>query len=53
MVIVIDSEEKLLLKTIRWVHLLLKSSNDFNQGVDAYSFLHKSIKDFLKAKIKT
>ena len=43
---------KLLLKTIRWVHLLLKSSKNFGKGVDADSFLHNSIKNFLKTKSK-
>lgn len=43
---------KLLLKAIRWVHLLLKSSKNFNKGVGADSFLHKSIKDFLETESK-
>ena len=44
--------EKVLLRAIRWVHLLLKSSKNFGKGVNADSFLYKSIKDFLKTKSK-
>ena len=45
-------KKKILLKAIKWVHLLLKSSNDFRQEVDLNSYLYKSIKDFLKIKSK-
>ncbi len=45
-------KEKVLLRCIRWVHLLLKSSENFVKGVDVDSFLYKSIKDFLKTKSK-
>ena len=45
-------KKKILLKAIKWVHLLLKSSNNFRQGVDPNSYLYKSIKDFLKTKSK-
>ena len=31
-------KEKMLLTTIRWVHLLLKSSKNFGKGIDADSF---------------
>ena len=44
--------EKLLLRTMRWVHLLFKSSNDFNQKVDPSIFLNERINDFLKLKQK-
>ena len=43
---------KLLLKTIRWVHLLLKSSKNFNQRVEPCIFLSERISDFLKSKQK-
>ena len=45
-------KEKMLLTTIRWVHLLLKSSKNFGKGIDADSFLYKLIKDFLETKSK-
>ena len=44
--------EKELLKAIRWVHLLLKSTKNFGKGVNADSFLYKLIKDFLEKKSK-
>lgn len=45
-------KKKLLLKAIRWVHLLLKSTKNFGKGVNADSFLYKLIKDFLEKKSK-
>ena len=44
--------EKLLLRTMRWVHLLFKSSKDFNQKVEPSIFLIERINDFLKSKQK-
>ena len=44
--------ERLLLRTMKWVHLLFKSSNDFNQKVDPSIFLNERINDFLKLKQK-
>ena len=45
-------KEKVLLKTMRWVHLLFKSSKDFNQKVEPIIFLNERINDFLKSKQK-
>ena len=45
-------KEKLLFSAMKWVHLLFKSSNDFNQKVDPSIFLYEKINDFLKSKQK-
>ena len=44
--------EKVLLRAMRWVHLLFKSSKDFNQKVEPIIFLNERINDFLKSKQK-
>ena len=45
--------DKVLLRAMRWVHLLFKSSKDFDQKVDPRIFLNESINDFLKSKQKS
>jgi len=44
--------EKVLLRAMRWVHLLFKSSKDFNRKVEPNIFLSEKINDFLKSKQK-